>query len=175
MPSLQLDDIDSLFTPQDYDYALPNLHLPNLTLKNKEPQIVNIVRHCIKTHIIADSGEHLIPLWLLNKIENHNNHEKNIYYQFNHQYQAPNPTQLTQQEYARLGEQNELTQCIVEINRRILGYKEDRSSLLGQLTLLCKSLYFNSIHGIGKEEQSGSTAELAIRSFFDYYITLNKE
>lgn len=206
MPSLKFKGINSIYTPEACGYGLPNFEMSELKFKTDGLEISNEsdnenknlnenlvqnqnqnqksnltdIESCaiqfLKTHIISDSGEYIIPLWSLNKLVTDSNSEiiNNVYYQYDESYKAKNPIELNQAELSRLGDHNSITQSITEIKKRIRGYEKNESTLLGQLKLLSKSLYFNSIHGIGNEIESGSTAELAIRGFFEYFNTLDK-
>ncbi len=177
MPGLLLGELECTYTPRECNYELSDVKIAELVLSENQANNEEIIIQFLKTHLIADSAEYIIPLWALNKLGEGSNEAQinNVYYQYDKKYQAANPTQLTPSECTRLGEHNSITQSIAEIDRRLKGYRESKSNLLGQLTILSKSLYFNSIHGVGKEHESGATAELSIRRFFDYYATLDKE
>lgn len=170
-----LKGIDTLYIPSEYDYALPGINIAKLNFNEQQSNPELIIIQFLKSHLIADSGEYIIPVWALNKliIDNYREPINNVYYQYDQNYQATNPTLLTQTEFIRLGQHNQHTQLINEILIRLEGYETDTSNLLGQIILLCKSLYFNSVEGVGQEQKAGASAEIAIRKFFDYYNALD--
>jgi hypothetical protein len=170
MPTLQLEE-DDLLVPENFGCQLSNAAItkPGFKKNQTKKQKITTVIDFLKTHFLADNNRYLIPLWALNRLSDNSEESiPNFYYQ-----NSDDPTKLTPSECTRLSEHNPLTQSVNETVQRLNGYYQDKSSLLGQLYLLSKSLFFNSIHGIGTEYLSGTTAELSIRRFFDYYNTLD--
>ncbi len=173
IPTLILNEVTTLYVPADYGYQINQAEITALEFNEDKASMESTVTHFLKTHLIADSGEYIIPLWVINKPDLINKKLNNVYYEQGQDYQASIPWQLTAAECTRLWRHNYLTRLIAEINQRIEGYEQNSSNLYGQLVILGKSLYFNSVNGVGTEIEAGSGAELAIRRFYSYYTKLD--
>lgn len=65
------------------------------------------------------------------------------------------------------------TKSLAEARKNITRLKEDKGSLLGHLTELCKQLKLNDAHeGIGRQAEAGAGAFEAIRVFWEYHYKM---
>ena len=103
------------------------------------------------THIQNEAGDELIPVrWLV---------EHRDY--------------LTPEEYSRLTQHSDLTRAILASQQGYDAIASDTSTLLGQLTQLCRQLGVNDAHGgRGQADNAASGAYPAIIEFMTYYNAL---
>jgi hypothetical protein len=131
-------------------------------------QISNI----IQTHILADNGLYLIPIFLLTTLDISPVPAKmiNPYYHFIHHKEDCGF--IKPKEITRLFEHSRITQTIQEkkVAYECLANRENH--LLGRLRKLCQSLKLSSRYEDGSEMEAGLTAYQGMVEFSDFYNQL---
>ncbi|WP_412754811.1 hypothetical protein [Legionella donaldsonii] len=132
------------------------------------------IHKILKTHIISGKGFYLLPVHLLTELDvssSSANSLSNPYYD----YKIPgNMTLVVAAEYNRFAEHSSLAKELLEAKTNYETALSDKSNLLGHLRELNRQLYFNSVHGVGKEENAGQGAYAAITRFMEYYNALGE-
>lgn len=80
---------------------------------------------------------------------------------------------IRSEEQQRLKEHSSLTKSYCEAKSIVESFRENKSSLLGHLVVLCKNLrHYDAHDGIGTQENAGAGVYEPIRVFAEYYRTL---
>ncbi len=125
----------------------------------------------IKTHIVSDDGQSLYPLRLLFKV-NLEIEKIKLYNPF-FCYEQGNSAELNGAEMDRLFQHSDATRKLYDARLQYFAAKKDKGNLLGQMQLLAENLFFNSVEGMGKEEDAGAGGEAAIVAFFKFFKSLD--
>ncbi|KGP63328.1 hypothetical protein EP47_09360 [Legionella norrlandica] len=172
MPSLIFGESPEIHTPKDWRWQSGSASKISTLSFQENCNRTTVVIKFLKTHIISDNGQYIIPLWALNSLgtEEINMLVHNYYFE-----NDPNlPSSISDSEFKRLSTHNSLTKNLIIHYESMQNIAQDKTTLLGQLHLLYNSLFYNSKDGIGTEEIAGSGVEKAIRNFFEYYNKLQK-
>ncbi len=136
----------------------------------------------IKTHILSDESQHLIPIHLLTMLDktkpvqdsniSMQTQLENPYYDYK---QHADNHHLSNEEYQRLAIHSPLTQAIAAAHSNYLAHANDTSNLLGHLRQLSSQLRINSVNELGQETNAGIGAYAAIINFMNYYQSIGDD
>lgn len=158
MPGISLDSMDGSMDAHDHR-------------KYPDLSTVDDLAFVLQTHVLDKSCHALLPVRLLTGIgtDTTSSSLMNVYYDYH--VPAMN-TQLDSEEKERLVHHSSLTETVWETKTHYELLSNETSNFLGYLRQLCAQLSFNSVSGIGKEENAGLGAYGAILAFNDYYKKL---
>ena len=141
------------------------------TVENGEQDID--IKTILKTHIVGRAGQYLIPVACLNNYDESVGFQAidNPYYDYQ-KHADDTMARLDAEEISRLVEHSPLTRAVFDAQKSFETYANEQSNLLGHLRSLETQLYYNSVGGVGGEEQAGAGAYLAIFNFFSYHDSL---
>jgi hypothetical protein len=127
----------------------------------------------LNTHVLSDTGQYLYPVSQLLSLTLSEDAEAlpfNYYYDYLGGGEAD--THLTAEAYERMKMHAALTEALVDAKQEYDSLTADKSSLLGQLTLLTQHLSLNSAGGRGAEDNAAAGAYPAIIQFTAFYSSL---
>ncbi len=130
------------------------------------------LKHVIKTHILSERGDYLIPIGLLASLPILYDFSKVPNYYYNYDV-ISDDGYLAKSEVNRLWAHSQDTRDLLAVRESYESYLNDNINLLGHVHELIKWLRFNSVHGIGAETSAGGSAYGAIIRFNEYYNTLS--
>lgn len=168
MPGVSLE---SLF-PDEYRHLYP-IQKEN-GAQEKIWEDINL-SEVLATHILGRNNTYLIPLIFLAKYTGRKEFTSKANPYFDFVLHSDEYAYLNEEEYERLGEYSPLTRALFNAQQQFELLIQDNSNLLTQLNQLCRAMYFNSVEGIGSEENSGEEAYVAIVKFTEYYDHLTKD
>lgn len=180
--------LDSYFTEMsdtDVELATPLQNTEINRMIGRTPSVLypdlNTVplRQVLKTHIINEQGNALLPLRLLTIVD------LTALTPINQPYVDTTRSDLTMSnlhlsdsEKERLMTYSSLTRAFEAAVKQYALVVNDTSNLLGHLRQLCRLLQFNSASyagGVGQEDATGEGTYGAIIAFNEYYETLSAE
>ena len=129
----------------------------------------------LKTHILSQTGDYLIPIRLLTAILVVGEQESRLHPYYNPDKQKNESVKISDEDKRRLIEHSSDTRALFDAFESYKHYLLDTSDLLGNLNQLCESLYKNSVNLLGTENKAGSGVDEALQSFREYYQTLGLE
>ena len=142
---------------------------------NLDPTTAAEIKIILKTHIIGQNGQYLIPVTCITNYDDLVGFKPidNPYYDvFEH---SDSMAYLTEEEIQRLVQHSGLTESIDTAKKSLEIHSNDQNNLLGHLRTLCTQLEYNSVNGVGTELLAGAGASLPIFNFMSYYDHLDGE
>jgi len=128
----------------------------------------------LKTHVLSHSHRYLLPVRLITTELGDHNDFYNPYYTL-HDIDKSNAV-ITPEESSRLWRHSPKTEALKEIQDRYDLIVNDESTLLEQLTFLCKKFLEYGAHGgIGTQEKAAEPIFLILLQFFEYYDQLAQD
>ena len=155
--------------------------MPGLTLESisdhypdfDKPEYQNAaaVKIILRTHILSEHSNYLIPVRLLVELRPDPNFRLMNPY-FNYSDMPEEQAYISESELERLYAHSDICKTL---KTEISDYKtmiDGKNHLLGQLRELCRGLSLGSRYGEGSELQAGSSAYSSIIQFIDFYNQL---
>ncbi len=142
-----------------------------------EYQEIGSILEVLKTHIISDKHNTLIPVSLLEQLNEQPGIPQvaNPYYDALNKNHTPDMVYLSELEFNRLTEHSPLTRVLYDAKTQYEAVANDDSNLLGHLRQLITQLQYNSVNGVGQETSAGAGAYVAIHNFMTYFDRLSSE
>lgn len=131
-------------------------------------------RFILKTHILSQNGQYLIPVQVLPELLEAETKNLRYNYYFHYQRHAPQNAFVNDAELKRLISHSNITEALHKSYARYAFYIHDESHLLGKLNQLCSALYAYSVNDLGEEDNAGIGVYAAIIEFKDYYESLGE-
>ena len=130
----------------------------------------------LKTHILNDKGNMLIPVKSINQLDETTGLPKiaNPYFDTFHEEHTAEMAYVSKSEFERIKEHSKLTRAIFDAKMEFEGLANNTTNLLGQLKKLEVQLHYNSVEVVGAEEACGGGAYLAIYNFMTYLEELSE-
>ena len=173
-----LCDIAS-FVAQERHTNILNVLMPTVCVEsidrrypNLEPKDEIAIKAILRTHILGQQGNYLIPVKYLTDYDIQSGFKSivNPYYDiFTHN---PSMVALPPEEVNRLVEHSRFTREVYDAQQAFESCANDQETLLGQLRLLVSHLNYNSVNGVGTETAAGTASATAIFNFMAYYDSL---
>lgn len=130
------------------------------------------IKRILRTHILSDHANYLIPIKILHELSPDNPSFQLMNPYFNYSDMPETQAYISESELERLFEHSTNTKSI---QRRLSKYQcllNGNDHLLGQLRALCRGLNLGSRYGEGSELQAGGSAYASIIEFISFYNQL---
>ncbi len=122
----------------------------------------------LKTHILGREGLFLLPVRLLTELDLFSTATK-LMNPYTPDDAGTALYTVDSEEYNRLLGHSHLTEAVADAKKQCDLLMRDTSTLLGQLTELCRALAANDVSGFGSERDAAGAAYAPIIAFRDYY------
>ncbi|STX38788.1 hypothetical protein [Legionella feeleii] len=153
---------------------MPTVAVESLVDDKDYPSLNELaLQEVLRTHILGKEGSYLVPVRQLIDLQEK---PKNEWYNTYYDYKTPSKETalLSPEDYEQLGNHSSYTKALIEAKAQYELSLKEQGSLLYHLRELSSKLYFNSVLGVGIEENAGTGTYDAIIQFNDYYSKLDE-
>jgi hypothetical protein len=151
------------------DVNFESIHDDFQTLNSDDFRTAEKISNIMQSHILADNGLYLIPIFLLTTLDISPVPAKMINPYYNFMQHKEDCGFIKAKELTRLFEHSRITKTIEEKKVAYESLANQENHLLGRLRKLCQSLKLSSRYEDGSEMEAGLTAYQGMVEFADFY------